>query len=268
MTALIIIGIIVLVFALLLHAKIRAEIKFYDNVLDFKVKYLFFTVFPFKKKEKKPAKKDKKAKKKKDTNGSAGNEDTSDAEKEHNVPEYKTSENGDEIIEDTSYENEDSDAGSSKKKKKDKPKKSISERLDDISGILEKVKAVWDSSKKGLKKLFLHIYFEDIVVDFTIADDDAYKTAVNYGRISAAVYNIIAVMSEIFKTKVKSADIVCDFIGTKSVYNGEVKITIRPSTIISVVFIILFGLIRNYKVLLGKKPKVKNQPDVKEAVTV
>lgn len=263
MTALIIIGIIVLVFALLLHAKIRAEVKFYDNVLDFKVKYLFFTVFPFKKKEKKekkPAKKDKKAKKKKDSDRSAGNED--------NVPEYKTSENGDDIIEDTSQENTDAAPGKSKKNKKDKPKKSISERLDDISGILEKVKAVWDSSKKGLKKLFLHIYFEDIVVDFTIAGDDAYKTAVNYGRISAAVYNIIAVMSEIFKTKVRSVDIVCDFVGTKSVYNGEVKITIRPSTILSVVFMILFGLIRNYKILLGKKPKVKNQPDVKEAVTV
>lgn len=267
MTALIIIGIIVLIFALLLHAKIRAEVKFYDNVLDFKVKYLFFTVFPFKKKEKKEKKlkkKDKKVKKKKDTGRYDKDEDMPDTDK----TEHETSENDDEIIEDTSYEDEESDQDSSKKKKKDKQKKSLSERLEDISGILEKVKAVWDSSKKGLKKLFLHIYFEDLVVDFTIAGEDAYKAAVNYGRISAAVYNLIAAMSVIFKTKVKSADIVCDFTGTKSVYNGEVKVTIRPSTILSVVFMILFGLIRNYKVLLGKKPKVKNQPDVKKAVTV
>ena len=56
MTALIIITVIVLLLFLLFKAKIRVELKYLSGVLDFKVKYLCFTVFPFK--EKKPKRKD------------------------------------------------------------------------------------------------------------------------------------------------------------------------------------------------------------------
>ncbi len=256
MTALIIVGIIILLFAFLLHSKIRAEIKFYDGVLDFKVKYLFLTIFPFKKKEKvKKEKKPKKAKK---------NKAPKSAENEIVTPE------NDSVTEEKDEKSEGIDDGGKNKKKKDKdkPKKSLSEKIEGIENIIEKVKAIWDSSHKGLKKLFMHIYFDDIVIDFRIAGEDAYKTAVTYGRINAAVYNVIAVLLTFFKTKIRSVDIVCDFVGKKSVYDGEVKITIRPSTIFSALFMIIFGLIRNYKVLLGKKPNVKNQPDAKKAVTV
>ena len=48
-----------------MNFKIRAEFKFYNGVPDLKVKYMFFTVFPFRKKDKKPEKKAKKEKKNK-----------------------------------------------------------------------------------------------------------------------------------------------------------------------------------------------------------
>ena len=51
MTALIIIAAIVLMFFILFKAKIRLELKFLGGVLDLKVKYLCFTVFPLKKKK-------------------------------------------------------------------------------------------------------------------------------------------------------------------------------------------------------------------------
>ena len=57
MTALIIIGIIVLIIVFLVMCSIRAELKFYGGKLDFKVKYLFFTIYPFKEKTEKKKKK-------------------------------------------------------------------------------------------------------------------------------------------------------------------------------------------------------------------
>ncbi len=271
MTALIIIGIIVLIFAFILNVRIRAEVKFYGGILDLKVKYLFFTIFPFKKKEKKiktakKPKKDKKpagSEKKAVRKHSESNEDISAAEEPGDDEELS-----DRIHDDDENEAADDQKKKKKKKDKDKPKKSLSEKFDDLSGIIEKVKVVWEASQKGLKKLFLNIYIDDLTVDFRIAGDDAYKTALNYGRISAAVYNIIAFLSVYFRTKIKTVDVVCDFTGERSAFDGEVKVAIKPSTIFSAVFIILFGLLKNYKVLLGKTSAKPKKPENKKAVTV
>ncbi len=253
MTALIVIGIIILIFAVILNIKIRAEVKFYGGVLDLKVKYFLFTVFPLKKKEKK-AKKDKKKKSKKPP------------VTEETVPESteKPTDNTEENVPAA----EENDTESEEDNKSQKEKKSFSERFGSISDILEKIKVVWEASKKGLKKLFLHIYIDGLVIDLTIAGEDAYSAALNYGRISAAVYNALAVISTLFRTNIRSVDIACDFDGKKSVFDGEAKITVRPSTILSAVFIILFGLLKNIKVLTKKSENVKDQPDKNAAVTV
>ena len=260
MTALIVIGIIVLIFAIILNIRIRAEVKFYGGELDLKVKYFLFTVFPFKKKEKK-AKKDKKTKSKK----TPVTEET--AEK---VPEAeeKAAENEENSSEKTAANVEETDTESKENSKPKKEKKSFSERFGSVSDIIEKVKVIWNCSAKGLKKLFLHIYIDGLVIDFRIAGEDAYKTALNYGRISAGVYNAIGVISSLFRAKIRSVDIVCDFDGKKSVFDCEAKISIKPATIFSAVFVILFGLLKNIRVLTKKSENVKDQPDANKAVTV
>lgn len=263
MTALIVIGIIVLIFAVLLNFKIRAEVKFYGGELDFKVKYMFFTVFPFKKKEKKPKKEKpekvrKNKKSKKNVSSKKAPEKVPDNKPEDEIPSGR----------EKPLDDDDGDTDlTGETDKNNKPKKSLSEKIDDLTGIIEKVKIVWGASKKGLKKLFLNIYFEGLVIDFVIADEDAYKAALNYGRICAVVYNLINIIQRTFTTKIKTVDIVCDFDGKKSVFDGELKVTIKPATIFSSAFVILFGILKNFNALFGKK-KVKKQPENKTAVTV
>nr|HNX64383.1 hypothetical protein [Oscillospiraceae bacterium] len=62
MTALYIIGGIILLIAILLNIPVRAELSYINSEFDAKVKYLWFTLYPVKERPPKPEKK-KKAKK-------------------------------------------------------------------------------------------------------------------------------------------------------------------------------------------------------------
>lgn len=265
MTAIVVICIIVLLFAFLLNIKIRAEIKYRGGVADIKVKYFFFTIFPFKEKAEKPEKPQKRRSEKKKR---GSEKESAAADKSGNASENVAENGSDADSEGSDSVSEEADSGGEKlKKDKSKGKKSFSERFGGIGDIIEKVKIIWGFTQKGLKKLFVHIGISDLVIDFSIAGEDAYNTALNYGRICAVTYNAIGFIQVLFRTSVKSVDIVCDFNGKKSVYDCEAKITITPSTILSAAFILLFGFLRNYGKIMGK-PKSKKQPDSKEAVTV
>ncbi len=241
LTALIVIAAVILLFALLLHIKVRAEIRFIGGKLDFKIKYLFFTVYPMKKKKSKKPKKPKpekvKKSKKKDISPPAG-EAVSDVASDATGGEEKTSESAEKDV-------------SSGEEKKQKEK--LSDKLDKFSNLIEKAKVIWGFSNKWLKKIFTHIYLDDMFVDFIIAGEDAHKTAVAYGTVNAALYNVIQAVGRLFPITVKTVDIVCDFDRKEPVYDCGVKITMRPSTALSAAFGILFGFIVNYKKIMGKQ---------------
>lgn len=251
MTGWIILGAIILLIAFLLNMKLRAEIKFYGGKLDFKVKYLLFTIFPFKEKKKKPKKESPPSKEDVQQNGRedySGEESYTvtkaevEAKREAARKEAETAED----LQET-----------------EKSKEKLSEKVDRLSDLIEKAKIIWGLSKKGLTRLFKHIYIDGIVIDFVIAEGDAYDTAMRYGTVNAVTYNIINAVRFLFQVKIKSVDIACDFDGKKSRYDGELKVTIRPATIFSAAFSILFGLIKNYSKLV--KPKGKQNS--KKAVT-
>lgn len=272
MTALIVIGSIVLVFALLLNVKIRAEVRYIGGVLDFKVKYFFFTIFPFKVKEKKVKKvKEKKKKPKKPAKASKRSAKIKDSPKTEDTASGTGTKGSAEIPADSESDLSDEELLNPDADKQKKEKKSLSEKIDGIGDIIEKVQIIWGFAQKGLKRLFGHIRIDGLMIDFSIAGEDAYKTAMNYGRICAVVYNAIGFVQTFFRTTVRSVDIVCDFDGKKSVYDCGAKITITPSTILSAAFILLFGFLKNYRKIMGKaktKTKTKKQPDTQKAVTV
>ncbi len=251
MTAIIVISAIILVFAFLLNMKIKAEISYLDSKFNFKVKYLCFTIFPFKEKK---AKKEKIKKKKKEskkvhteeTEVSPNNEQTETAEQEYQTDHTEAK-------------------AETENKNKKKPKEPISEKLDKLFDIIEKVRIIWSVSKRHLIKIFRHIYIEEFMIDFIIGDEDAYTAAMNYGKINAAVYNLINFIRTFFTVTIKTVDIVCDFDSKKSVYDFSTKITVKPSTILSAVFGILFGLLINLKKLIGKNNT--KQPSDKKAVS-
>ncbi len=241
MTAFIVVSVIILIFTFFLNMKIKAEISYLGGNFEFSVKYLCFTLFPLKEKTKHKFKKIKSA-------------ETSKTSEE-------VLEEGQAFSESLDEDNvnkmnpDDLDEGKSSPKKKKKSKEPFSEKIDKVFDIIEKVKIIWFVSQKWLAHIFKHIYIEELMVDFLIADNDAYKTAMNYGKINAVVYNFINFIRTIFTVTIKTVDILCDFDKKESQYDFSLKITVRPATILSAVFGILFGLLINIRKLIGKNKK-------------
>ena len=245
MRGLIILGAIILLIAFLLNLKLRAEIKFYGGKLDFKVKYLFFTIFPFKEKKKKPKKESPPPK-----------EDLPQKSRENYLVEEPYTVTKAEVEAKREAARKEAETAEDLQET-EKSKEKLSEKFDRLSGLIEKAKIIWGSSKKGLTRLFKHIYIDGIVIDFVIAEGDAYDTAMRYGTVNAVTYNVINAVRFLFPVTIKTVDIACDFDGKESRYDGEVKVTMRPATIISAVFSILFGLLKNYSKLVGKQNSKK-----------
>lgn len=234
MRGLIIFAAVILLLALLLNVKLRAEIKFYGGKLDLKVKYLWITLFPLKKREKKQRRRSKPHK----------NEDESKQESEPLEEPYTVSKAE---VEEARRKKAEADEPA------DVPKKEkLTDKVERLTDLIEKVKIVWNASCKPLLRIFKRIYIDGLVIDFVIAEGDAYDTAMRYGTVNAAVYNALNVLRLLFSTDIKSVDIACDFDGKASVYDGEVKICLRPATVLSAVFSILFGLLLNLRKLIGK----------------
>lgn len=271
MTALIIIGIIALLFAFLFSMSVKAEIKYYGGKLDLRVRYLWFTVFALGKEKTEPEPELPEDSFDKEWEQPEDDPDTDTAADEKESEDDTASEK--EIAEDTAAaedaENAAKDAIDIEEEKLEK--ESLGEKIESITGLIEKAKIIWEASQKGLKRIFTHIYIKNLVIDFTIANEDAYKAAMTYGTVSAAVYNIIAVLSRLFTTTVKSVDIVCDFDRKEPVFDGEAKISMRVGTILAAGFSILFGILKNLGKLIEKpkhKQKQKKQPRSKKAVRV
>ncbi|MDE7290126.1 MAG: hypothetical protein K2N71_11600 [Oscillospiraceae bacterium] len=245
MTGWIILGAIILLIAFLLNIKLRAEIKFYGGKLDFKVKYFLFTIFPFKEKKKKPKKENPPQKEYLPKNS---REDYS-GEEPYTVTKAEIEAKRDAARKEAEAVEEVQETEKSKEK--------LSEKVDKIKDLIEKAKIIWGLSKKGLTRLFKHIYIDGIVIDFVIAEGDAYDTAMRYGTVNAVTYNVINAVRFLFSVTVKTVDIACDFDGKGSRYDGELKVTVRPATIFSAAFSILFGLLKNYSRLTGKRNSKK-----------
>lgn len=228
MTALIIIAAILLLFVFLFKAKIRIELKFLGGVLDFKVKYLCFTVFPFK--EKKPKHQRKRKKK------SSPEETITEAELSADAKEA-VSEAAD-IAEKTADEAADPDVS-------EKDKKKLYETFNMIKVRIEQFKLLWETVKIFFTKLFKGIKITGLMIDFVISGEDACEAAVNYGKVSTAVYNGIALLKLMFRVSVSSVDIGCEFESGKSRYDCAANVTLGLGTAVGLVLGALFGYLKN-----------------------
>lgn len=229
MIALIIIFAVILIFAFLLKCSIRAELKYINGNLDFKVKYLFFTVFPLNKKEKKA----KKKRTQKDKSADAvPNEAGADASAQN-------LDNTEEAAETVSLDDdkllmEGENTGGSKQ-----------DKINDLKIKIQQVKILWNCVKKPLIKLFGGIHIDDLMIDFKIGGENACEAAVNYGKVSAVVYNAISIIRIWFPITVKTVDINCDFDSQKSVYDAELSVKLGLGTAVAVLLTALWGYIKN-----------------------
>lgn len=90
-----------------------------------------------------------------------------------------------------------------------------------------------------LEKFVAKIYFEKLDVDITVASDDAAQTALNFGRLNAAIYPLVGLINGHKKIKSLHIGITPDFTKTNSVYNAEAVAYIRIYNVIAAVISII-----------------------------
>ncbi len=233
MIALIIIAVIILIVFLLLKAKLRVELKYVGGKLGYAVKYLFFTVFPAREKKQKKQRKPIAEKK----NVLTPPEIPSDSTEMPDAAESA------DIID-----------GSSENRKENKKTD-----FNIIKVRIEQFKLLWGTVKKIFSKLFKGVKISSFTVDFVVSGNDACEAAINYGKVSTAVYNVIALLKLMFKVSVKSVDICCDFDSKKSRYDFSADITLGLGTAIALLLGALFGYLKNKSKIdeLGKSDSDK-----------
>jgi hypothetical protein rflaF_12134 len=181
----------------------------------------------------------------------AGESAEAASDEAENVPEAEINETDNEFAEEASPK--------SKKKKEKKVKKSVGS--DGEKGSFEekinKLLDIWNSAKRPACKIFKGFRFSDLYVDFVIANEDAYKCALNYGRISAAFYRILAQMSRLFTVRLKTVDIQPGFGLSKSRWDVSFRLNLRLGTF--VIAGIWFLITYIFRVFLPNKFKRKKQ---------
>ena len=110
-----------------------------------------------------------------------------------------------------------------KKNKKEKPPKTLIEKIDFVLDIVR-------AADRPILRIFKGVKLYELYIDFIIAGGDAYKCALNYGRISGALYNVLAWLSVLFNVKLKTIDINPGFAVDKSRWDAAGKVKFRPIT--------------------------------------
>ncbi len=136
--------------------------------------------------------------------------DSADEEEELVAPEI----NEDDIAD----EDEESD-------KNEKPKKTLGEKVDFVLDL-------WRAADRPLLRIFKGVKLSELYIDFIIANEDAYKCAVNYGRISGIFYNLLAWLSALFTVKIKTIDVKPGFAMKKSRWDAAVKVSFQLGTLV------------------------------------
>ncbi len=129
----------------------------------------------------------------------------------------------------------------------EKPTNEVQEKKSKLEFIL----GLWEAADRPLLRIFKGIKISELYIDFFIANEDAYKCALNYGRISGAVYNLIAWLSVLFNVKLKTIDVNPLFAQKKSKW--DVSLNISFSLITVVIAGIQFLIIYLFRVLIPSK---------------
>ena len=254
MIALIIIAALILIILLTVNIPVEAYIRFYGGKADIKVKYLFLSLYP---KKEKPPKKKKRRKDKPSKETLPVSEDIAAEDSSENTPKEDSPPKADTVKTEETTENESTSSkeeNPSEEEKLTKEEKQpllerISAKLDALTEKKNSVMLLIELVTEPLKRFGSKIRIDDVIIDFTAADEDAAKAAISYGTIGAAVYDGISFLRCFVGMSVRSVNISCLYNtpADKSRYDGECKVRLRPASLINAVFAVGFGYISNKK---------------------
>lgn len=252
MTALLIIVGIIALIVLILYFPLNAYISYSEGRFDVRVKFLMFTFYPKKENPEKKRKKRRKRSggKKKISDGSSDikalNEPKEKSEPQL-IPEEKAEEKSDDP-EKPKFDGIDIeyiDKPPKKKQSVSEDRKKVSDIIDEINEKLELVKLLWKLAGKYVMKILKDIRIDGLCADITAAGEDACEAALLYGKLNAAVWNIIGFGQRFVKLTVKKVNINCSFDEGKPKYNVSARVNIRPAVFIGNVLAGAFRLLIN-----------------------
>lgn len=242
---LIILAVIVGLIALILFIPVEARFSYKEKKIFYIVKYAFYSIIGSDlkkkpKKEKKPEKekkpkkvKEKKVKKKKSEKAVENNVNSAETESHAAT----VCDSLGETEETTVTENKEQDKNEDKKEEKAETDKSETNLSDKISFFLD----IWSVGKKPLRKICKGFHFSKLYLDIKVADEDAYKCAMNYGRMCFAVYNSLELLNEIFTVKPEHIDVYAAFGEEKSAYNVSFTVRFRLGTAVGAAIAFLWA---------------------------
>lgn len=135
-------------------------------------------------------------------------------------------------------------------------------------GLIDKFKyykPLFPMGWKYFRKLLKAVRFYDTEVYLTTAKQDAYESALFYGKLQMALNNALALICGIFTVRIKNVGVKCEFNDDKLDYHAAAKVKLRLSTVIAIAVCVL---IRYLLFRFKKKRQAKKQtPQVNEELT-
>lgn len=193
--------------------------------LDAKYAFLRMRIYP--EKQKKPKKEKIKKKKDKPINNSSNNpKETAEPPKSENQKESL-----------------DSGKKAKKAEKEKKPKKK--KGLSDLRELLQML----DGVPSLIGKLIKRIRIENLYIHIESGKDDAYETAMNFGKLNAGIWTLVGMLCGIFTVDLKEIEIVPRF--NEDVFEYRVKALIK----LRIYHIIIIALRILFKVFITNKRK-------------
>lgn len=116
---------------------------------------------------------------------------------------------------------------SKKSKKKITQKKSKTKKTGNNKSKKLPVPDYIDIARTIINKLLTRAYYKRFYLDFRIAENDASKTAMLYGKLNAIIYPLAALIYNNKKVKDMSIHIQPDFLSEKSIYNIDILLYTR-----------------------------------------
>ena len=153
-----------------------------------------------------------------------------------------------------------------KKEKKKSQKQEKKGKFSKIKGILERkgLLALLDFFKElaGIaggtgKKIVSYLVIYQLLVDITVSDKDAAKTAIQYGQACAVIYPAVSVITAIAKCKKSHVCVIADFDDKKMKADFRLKVGIRPIFVLTAGISGLIQLIKVYRRHTADLPKSK-----------
>lgn len=239
----VLLGLVALV-VVLLHFSVRAFVKFDGKNADVKVKYLFFTLYP------RPEKKNKTTQITKTSIASdEGNTQIVTDSSGEIQPENVNIKPDEGVIEKeiSSQPTEELKPPPKHKVAENKEnKQSLKDKINDNKEKWHKIKPYVPTSWKSVKKLLKTIRFTHTDIEITTGKEDAYDSAMFYGKVNAALYNGLAVLGEIFTMHYKSTKVNCVFNRDTLDFSVETQVRVRPSAVVAIAFCTLVNYLKIY----------------------